>query len=665
MKRAGFYLTAGLLLLLALPTAAESLVTDENCSWEEILAARDQVGTVSTFAAEDDRDTVAAVQELLARCEEAVKGRSSKADISDLNLDKTQVKALLNDLFSQVSEGYALQKVSLSYHASTEVATSINFTYCSDEDIVIMKQRLDQLTAAADACCESDLEKAVYVHDWLVQNLAYDTEYVEDGLIDDHNARNALVDGSTVCEGYAKVYALALNHLDIPAVLVTSSTLNHAWNMVELDGQWYQVDCTWDDPTTANSDLLGRCLHENMLVTTDSLKSDHDHNAADFVAFDLHNRGLTNISLLADNNQYDNAWWQSLAAPLFPEERDWYYAQDGAIWWRASLTEGSAAAVALSGGTDTVGSLVLSDGTLFFSNAQPGSTASTVAEYILDCSEHSAVLSQRTDLTSLGLARLWDGVYYAVSQGSYRQTIAQFDVTPRPGSPVPPTATPTAMPTATPTTTPTTTPTATPTVAPTATPTAKPTATPTATSTATPTTTPTAMPTATPTATPTVAPTAKPTTKPTATPTAKPTATPKPTVKTTPMYRLYNPNSGEHFYTGSIEERDNLSGLGWNYEGVAWNAPTNTGTPVYRMFNPNSGDHHYTMSQQEVENLKAIGWRYEGVCWNSGGNVPQFRLYNPNADCGSHHYTSSEDERDKLVALGWNWEGIGWFGSEQ
>lgn len=608
MKRAGFYWTAGLLLLLALPTAAESLVTDENCSWEEILAARDQVGTVSTFAAEDDRDTVAAVQELLARCEEAVKGRSSKADISDLNLDKTQVKALLNDLFSQVSEGYALQKVSLSYHASTEVATSINFTYCSDEDIVIMKQRLDQLTAAADACCESDLEKAVYVHDWLVQNLAYDTEYVEDGLIDDHNARNALVDGSTVCEGYAKVYALALNHLDIPAVLVTSSTLNHAWNMVELDGQWYQVDCTWDDPAPANSDLLGRCLHENMLVTTDSLKSDHDHNAADFVAFDLHNRGLTNISPLADNNQYDNAWWQSLAAPLFPEERDWYYAQDGAIWWRASLTEGSAAAVALSGGTDTVGSLVLSDGTLFFSNAQPGSTASTVAEYILDCSEHSAVLSQRTDLTSLGLARLWDGVYYAVSQGSYRQTIAQFDVTPRPGSPVPPTATPTAMPT--------TTPTATSTVAPTATPTATP--------------------------------------------------TPTPTIKTAPMYRLYNPNSGEHFYTASVTERDHLDQIGWDDEGIAWYAPTETGDPVYRLYNPYAGDHHYTMDRAEADNLVSVGWNDEGIGWHSDGKeVPVYRLYNPNAVTGTHHYTTSVEERDFLDEIGWNYEGIGWYGIAQ
>ena len=386
--------------------------------------------------------------------------------------------------------------------------------------------------------------------------------------------------------------------------------------MVELDGQWYQVDCTWDDPTTANSDLLGRCLHENMLVTTDSLKSDHDHNAADFVAFDLHNRGLTNISLLADNNQYDNAWWQSLAAPLFPEERDWYYAQDGAIWWRASLTEGSAAAVALSGGTDTVGSLVLSDGTLFFSNAQPGSTASTVAEYILDCSEHSAVLSQRTDLTSLGLARLWDGVYYAVSQGSYRQTIAQFDVTPRPGSPVPPTATPTAMPTATPTTTPTTTPTATPTVAPTATPTATP--------------------------------------------------TPTPTIKTAPMYRLYNPNSGEHFYTASVTERDHLDQIGWDDEGIAWYVPTETGDPVYRLYNPYAGDHHYTMDRAEADNLVSVGWNDEGIGWHSDGKeVPVYRLYNPNAVTGTHHYTTSVEERDFLDEIGWNYEGIGWYGIAQ
>ena len=138
-------------------------------------------------------------------------------------------------------------------------------------------------------------------------------------------------------------------------------------------------------------------------------------------------------------------------------------------------------------------------------------------------------------------------------------------------------------------------------------------------------------------------------------------------VKTTPMYRLYNPNSGEHFYTGSVEERDVLAAAGWHYEGVAWNAPVNGGAPVYRLYNPNSGDHHYTMSAEERDMLVSVGWNYEAVAWNSvpataDGAVPLYRLYNPNADCGSHHYTGSTEERDNLVAVGWIYEGIGWFG---
>ena len=138
-------------------------------------------------------------------------------------------------------------------------------------------------------------------------------------------------------------------------------------------------------------------------------------------------------------------------------------------------------------------------------------------------------------------------------------------------------------------------------------------------------------------------------------------------IETTPMYRMYNPNSGEHFYTGSIVERDNLIAAGWHYEGIGWNAPTKTGQNVHRLFNPNNGDHHYTMSLEERDNLVNVGWQYEGVCWNSAGseNLPQYRLYNPNADCGSHHYTGSIEEREMLVSVGWKYEGIGWFGMLQ
>ena len=131
------------------------------------------------------------------------------------------------------------------------------------------------------------------------------------------------------------------------------------------------------------------------------------------------------------------------------------------------------------------------------------------------------------------------------------------------------------------------------------------------------------------------------------------------------LYRLYNPNSGEHFYTGSTEERENLVTAGWNFEGNGWEAPRYSGAAVYRLYNPNAGDHHYTMSEEEKDHLARLGWQYEGIAWNSAdpsAGKPLYRLYNPNAEAGAHHYTLSTEEKDNLVSLGWKYEGIGWYG---
>ena len=130
------------------------------------------------------------------------------------------------------------------------------------------------------------------------------------------------------------------------------------------------------------------------------------------------------------------------------------------------------------------------------------------------------------------------------------------------------------------------------------------------------------------------------------------------------MYRLYNPNSGEHFYTASIGEKDFLTNVGWKYEGGAWTAPTN-GEDVYRLYNPNAGDHHYTTSKAEKDMLVKVGWKYEGVGWKSGGSSKVYRLYNPNAKgAGAHHYTLSKGEYDFLVKKGWKGEGVGWYADD-
>lgn len=132
------------------------------------------------------------------------------------------------------------------------------------------------------------------------------------------------------------------------------------------------------------------------------------------------------------------------------------------------------------------------------------------------------------------------------------------------------------------------------------------------------------------------------------------------------MYRVYNPNSGEHFFTRDNAEKANLLSAGWKDEGIGWDAPEE-GEPVYRLYNPNAGDHHYTRFNVERDALIKAGWKDEGVGWlskNESNSVFVYRAYNPNATgAGAHHYTMNLDELNNLISLGWKDEGIGWYGT--
>lgn len=126
------------------------------------------------------------------------------------------------------------------------------------------------------------------------------------------------------------------------------------------------------------------------------------------------------------------------------------------------------------------------------------------------------------------------------------------------------------------------------------------------------------------------------------------------------MYRLYNPNSGEHFYTSSLKEAKDIVEVGWRWEGVGWVAP-GSGDEVYRLYNPNAGDHHYTLSKEERDNLILLGWIDEGVGWHSGGDNQVLRQYNPYAQTGTHNFTLDAEEDRSLTSIGWKPEGTAWF----
>lgn len=98
----------------------------------------------------------------------------------------------------------------------------------------------------------SNYNKALIVHDTLVDMLEYEQN---DSNSNTHNIYGAFVNRSVVCEGYAKSFKYIMDSLNIPCILVggiatnnSSNTESHMWNYIQLDGNWYGVDVTWDDP---------------------------------------------------------------------------------------------------------------------------------------------------------------------------------------------------------------------------------------------------------------------------------------------------------------------------------------------------------------------------------------------------------------------------------
>ncbi|GBG96759.1 membrane protein [Lactococcus termiticola] len=104
----------------------------------------------------------------------------------------------------------------------------------------------------------------------------------------------------------------------------------------------------------------------------------------------------------------------------------------------------------------------------------------------------------------------------------------------------------------------------------------------------------------------------------------------------------------------------------WKYEGASWMAPNSSSVPVYRVYNPKSGEHLYTRDANEASVLVAsYHWSNEGTAFYSDAKQGKadYRLYNPAAGVGSHFTTSSSYERDQLIKQGWKYEGIAWYGT--
>ncbi len=101
----------------------------------------------------------------------------------------------------------------------------------------------------------SDYEKERYIHDTLLNMIEYDETSVNNQSI-----YSAIVNGKTVCAGYARAFQYLMSMLNVPTYYVTgiADNVNHAWNIVLLDDGYYNVDLTWDDSSSYSYNFFNK-----------------------------------------------------------------------------------------------------------------------------------------------------------------------------------------------------------------------------------------------------------------------------------------------------------------------------------------------------------------------------------------------------------------------
>lgn len=254
----------------------------------------------------------AAAEEFLYRQLLAKKGT---IDLSKYNISTKEIGPFVFGVINEHPELYYVESTFTYYFDGSKV-TKIIVKYSSKYDTAAFNRAVEDALSVIDDGM-TDLEKAIALHEYLVLNCEYDYDnYLKNTLPKvSYSAYGILVNRTGVCQGYALAYKLLLERAGIECYMVTSKAMNHAWNLISLDGEYYQVDTTWDDPVR---DRLGRVVHDNMFV------SDEEFQQRGHYGWSV-TKGSVNVELTADDSRYDNAFWLNCWAPLVLENGSCYY----------------------------------------------------------------------------------------------------------------------------------------------------------------------------------------------------------------------------------------------------------------------------------------------------------------------------------------------------
>ena len=236
--------------------------------------------------------------------------KKSTINISAFNLPSSDLQKVFIAILNNNPELFFVA-TSYSYYTSGSYTYSIEPMYASYDEQKFNIETRKLLSKIQDDM--SDLEKVIFVHDYLAVDIAYDYDnYLKEekgiGSIPDecHNVEGSIINKVAVCDGYASAFKYYMSQLGIKCNLVIGG--NHAWNQVYLNGKWYFVDVTFDDPVW---DLLGRVQHDYLLQSADVFKDDYTWDQSKYE--------------YCNDTTYDNKFWKDIDTQFAYNDNLWYY----------------------------------------------------------------------------------------------------------------------------------------------------------------------------------------------------------------------------------------------------------------------------------------------------------------------------------------------------
>lgn len=254
----------------------------------------------------------------------AAQGLQDTVDLTAYRIPVSQIASVFGETLNENPRLFYISGVYQYYYNSGYVTTFCLQYEDNKSQIPVMLLEYDHEVNKILSQMDSrwtPMEKILFVNEYLALNCEYSEETLANRNIDTYDAYNVFVGKKAVCQGYALAVEELMDRLGIPCELVSSSGADHAWNVVYLNGKWYHMDVTWNDPI---SDRVGQARHLHLLKSTQNFYQTHVNSQTGAQIRDyVYTGGLSDYSAYY-STAYDNCFWDTVNTPFSYQGGYWY-----------------------------------------------------------------------------------------------------------------------------------------------------------------------------------------------------------------------------------------------------------------------------------------------------------------------------------------------------